>query len=86
MDPLGDHLCTCVIHSDVLKTHDWLVDQITDLFHTTHKVKTQHELFGSSTDPSINGHLHYPNELDRTVNESSTDKIPRITIKLFFGY
>ena len=41
IDPLGDHLCTCVIHSDVLKAHDWVVDQITDLFHTTHKVKTQ---------------------------------------------
>ncbi len=37
----GDHLCTCTSHSDVKKTHDWSVDQITDLFRTTHKVKTQ---------------------------------------------
>jgi hypothetical protein len=36
-----------------------------------------HEPVGSRSDPSINGHLHYPNELDRTVNESSTDKIRR---------
>jgi hypothetical protein len=28
-------------HSGVKKTHDWTVDQIADLFHTTHKVKTQ---------------------------------------------
>ncbi len=34
-----------------------------------------HERFGSSSDPSINGHLHYPNDLDRTLNEASSDKI-----------
>ncbi len=27
--------------SDVKKDHDWVVDQLTDLFRTTHKVKTQ---------------------------------------------
>ncbi len=31
--------------------------------------------FGSSSDPSLNGHLHYPNELDRSINEAVTDKI-----------
>jgi hypothetical protein len=41
VDPLGDHLNTCTTHSGDKKTHDWTVDQITDLFHTTHKVKTQ---------------------------------------------
>ncbi len=34
-----------------------------------------HERFGSSSDPSINGHLHYPNHVDRSLNESVTDKI-----------
>ena len=33
------------------------------------------ERFGSSSDPSINGHLHYPNDVDRSLNESATDKI-----------
>ncbi len=28
-------------HLGVKKTHDWSVDQITDIFHTPHKVKTQ---------------------------------------------
>ena len=28
------------------KAHDWPVDQITDLFHTTQKVKTQSTLWG----------------------------------------
>jgi hypothetical protein len=41
LDPLGDHLNTCTTHSGAKKTHDWMVDQITDLFRTTHKVKTQ---------------------------------------------
>jgi hypothetical protein len=40
-DPLGDHLCTCTAHSGAKKAHDWAVDQLADLFRTTHKVKTQ---------------------------------------------
>ena len=34
-----------------------------------------HERFESSSDPSINGHLHYPNDLDRSLKEVVTDKI-----------
>ena len=41
IDSLGDHFSTCVSHSGVKKDHDWVVDQIDDLFRTTHKVKTQ---------------------------------------------
>ncbi len=41
VDTLGDHLCTCTPHSGVKKSHDWVVDQLADLFRTTHKVKTQ---------------------------------------------
>ena len=87
-----------------------MVDQITDLFRTTHKVKTEqvtrnrgqrcgdieltgylvnvsgpvplvlylhinHDRFGSSSDPSINGHLHYPNDLDGSLKETAVDKI-----------
>ena len=87
-----------------------MVDQIADLFRTTHKVKTQqvarsrgqrcgdielagylenaagpvplvldlriaHDRWGSSSDPSINGHLHYPNDIDRSLNEAAADKI-----------
>jgi hypothetical protein len=42
LDPLGDHLNTCTTHSGTKKAHDWMVDQVPDLFRTTHKVKTQH--------------------------------------------
>jgi hypothetical protein len=41
IDPLGDHISTCTAHSDAKKAHDWVVDQLADLFHTTHKAKTQ---------------------------------------------
>jgi hypothetical protein len=110
IDALGDHVSTCTAHSGAKKAHDWAVDQIADLFRTTHKVKTQqvtrsrgqrcgdielagylanvggpvplvldlriaHDRFGSSSDPSINGHLHYPNDIDRSLNEAAADKI-----------
>ena len=41
LDALGEHLCTCTAHSGSKKAHDWVVDQLADLFHTTYKVKTQ---------------------------------------------
>jgi hypothetical protein len=41
IDPLGDHLNMCTAHSGAKKEHDWAVDQLADLFRTTHKVKTQ---------------------------------------------
>jgi hypothetical protein len=41
VDPMGDHLYTCTVHSGVKKSHDRVVDQISDLFHTTHKTKTR---------------------------------------------
>jgi hypothetical protein len=88
IDPLGDHLCTCTTHSGVKKADDWVVDQIADLFRTTHKVKTQQvsrsrgqtrlrqpKRFGWRSDPSINWHLHYPNDVDRSLNETVVDKI-----------
>ena len=110
LDPLGDHLNTSIAHSGAKKAHDWMVDQIADLFRTTHKVKTQqviksrghhcgdielegylantsgpvplvldlriaHDRFGSSSDPSLNGNLNYPNPIDRSLNEAADDKI-----------
>jgi hypothetical protein len=41
IDSLGDHLYTCTTHSVTKKAHDWTVDQLADLFHTTNRVKTQ---------------------------------------------
>jgi hypothetical protein len=87
-----------------------VVDQIADLFRTTHQLKIQqvtgnrdhrcgdieltgylvivvgpvslvldlhitHERCGCSSDPSINGQLHYPNDVDSSLNEDTSDKI-----------
>jgi hypothetical protein len=41
LDALGDYLCTCTTHSGAKKAHNWVVDQLTELFRTNHKVKTQ---------------------------------------------
>jgi hypothetical protein len=38
-------------------------------------LRIAHERFGSSSDPSIIGHLHYPNDLDRSLNETVADKV-----------
>jgi len=34
-----------------------------------------HDRYWSSSDPSLNGHLHYPNDTDRSLNEAAADKI-----------
>ena len=40
-------------------------------------LRIAHDRFGSSSDPSLNGHLHYPkkNDLDGPLNEAAADKI-----------
>ncbi len=91
VDALGDHLCTCTAHSGVKKAHDWAVDQIADLFRTLAcylanaaglvpwvlDLRIAHDRFGSSSDPSLNGHLNYPNDIRRSLNEAAADKIRR---------
>jgi hypothetical protein len=38
-------------------------------------LRISHDRFGSSSDPSLNGHLHYPNDVDKSLNETVVDKI-----------
>ena len=38
-------------------------------------LRIAHDRFGSSSDPSLNGNLHYPNNIDRSLNEAADDKI-----------
>jgi hypothetical protein len=40
-------------------------------------LRITHERWGSSSDPSLNGHLHYPEDVDRTLNEETTG--PRVS-------
>ncbi len=88
---------------------------MTDLFHTTHTVKTQkvvknrgqscgdielggylsnttdpvslvldlrvtHDRIDSSPDPTLNGHLRYPNNLDQSLNDTVVIKYVDITL------
>jgi hypothetical protein len=34
-----------------------------------------HDRFGSSSDPNLNGILHYPNDIDKSLNEAAADKV-----------
>ena len=34
-----------------------------------------YEHWGSNSNPSLNVHLHYPTDIDRTLNETATDKV-----------
>jgi hypothetical protein len=38
-------------------------------------LRIAHDRFGSSSDPNLNGHLHCPNDIDRSLNETVVDKI-----------
>ena len=38
-------------------------------------LRIAHDRYGSSSDPSLNGHLHYPSNIDRSLNEAGADKI-----------
>jgi hypothetical protein len=38
-------------------------------------LRIEHECWGSSSDPTLNGNLHYPNDIDRSLNEAVDDKI-----------
>ena len=38
-------------------------------------LRIAHDRFGSSSDPSINDHLHYLNDLDGSLKEAAADKI-----------
>ncbi len=35
-------------------------------------LRNVHECWGSNSDPNFNGHLHYPNDVDRPLNETPT--------------
>jgi hypothetical protein len=38
-------------------------------------LRIAHDRVGSSSDPTLNGHLKYPNNLDQSLNDAATDKI-----------
>ena len=38
-------------------------------------LRIAHDRVGSSTDPTLNGHLKYPNNLDQSLNDAPANKI-----------
>jgi hypothetical protein len=38
-------------------------------------LRIAHDRMGSSADPSLNGHLKYPNNVDQSLNDAAADKI-----------
>ena len=38
-------------------------------------LRIAHDRVGSSADPTLNGHLKYPNNLDKSLNDTAADKI-----------
>ncbi len=38
-------------------------------------LRIAHDRVGSSPDPTLNGHLKYPNNLDQSLNDAATEKI-----------
>jgi hypothetical protein len=38
-------------------------------------LRITHDRVGSSTDPTLNGHFKYPNNLDQSLNDTSAEKI-----------
>ena len=45
-------------------------------------LRIAHDRVGSSTDPTLNGHLKYPNNLDQSLNDAPADKIRKYRIVL----
>jgi hypothetical protein len=75
MLPMGDHLCTCTNHSGVQKQLTSYLANTTGSVPLVMDLRITHDRFGSNFDPSLNGHLHYPNDIDKSLNEVVTDKI-----------
>ena len=43
-------------------------------------LRIAHDRVGSNTDPTLNGHLRYPNNLDQSLNDTSADKIRKYRV------
>ncbi len=46
-------------------------------------LRIAHDRMGISADPSLNGHLKYPNNLDQLLNDAAADKIRKYICQNF---
>jgi hypothetical protein len=56
------------LHCGDIEVAGYLV-KATGLVPLVLDLRITHDRFGSSSDPSLNGHLHYPMDIDRSINE-----------------
>ena len=47
-------------------------------------LRIAHELWRSSSDPSLNGYLHYPADIDGTQNEAAADNVLQYRATIIF--
>jgi hypothetical protein len=66
---------TCTDHSGAKKALSGYLANVTGPVPLVLDLRIAHDRFGSSSDPSLNGHLHYPMDIDRSINEAVADKI-----------
>jgi hypothetical protein len=70
---LSSLIVSLTVHSGGKKTHDWVVD-VGDPVSLVLDLRVVHDRVDSSTDPTLNAHLHYPNNLDQSLNDTVVDK------------
>ena len=46
------------------------------------ELRITHDRFGRSSDATLHGNLHYPNDIDRSLNETGADKIRNIALTI----
>ena len=68
MTKVQGHRCGDIEFADYLSNALGSVSLVMDLCIT-------HERWGSRSDPSLNDNLHYPSDIDRTLNETTDDKV-----------
>ncbi len=64
-------------------TTGWLIKLLTffaQLIRLKHIRWLKTDRVGSSTDPTLNGHLKYPNNLDQSLNDAVVDKIRKYRV------
>jgi hypothetical protein len=48
-------------------------------------LRVPHDRVDSSSDPALNGHLRYPNKLDQSLNDTTTDKLRKYRVDYNFN-
>jgi hypothetical protein len=64
-----------VIFFTALSAFVFIIVSSVTLLYPRPDLRIAHDRFGSSSEPSLKGHLHYPNDLDGPLDETVAEKI-----------